>query len=90
MLLRMPDSIMAGKGDTYWNLEWAVPLEWVSYFVRLGEGELLNLHGDPTVLLQTVLVEIYYTWNGACIIEKGKKMAYPNVAYPVPSSSPHA
>lgn len=74
MLLRMSNSIMPGKGDTYWNLEWAVPLEWVSYFVCLGEGEFLNLHWDPTVLLQPVLVEIYYACNGACTIEKGKKM----------------
>ena len=45
----------------------------MSYFAALGEGELLSLHWEPIVLLQTGLVETHYTWNGIHPIEKGEK-----------------
>lgn len=50
------------------------PLAWVSYLVPLGEGELLNLHWDPIVLLQTGPIEMLCTWNGTLTIKRGEKV----------------
>lgn len=38
-----------------------------------GKRELLSLLWDPVVLLQTGPVEMYYAWNGLCIIERRRK-----------------
>ena len=56
MLLRTPSPTTPGKGVIYWKLQWDVLLGWMSYFTPLGEGELLSLHWDPTVLLQARLL----------------------------------
>lgn len=70
MLLRIPSPIMLGKGIVYWNLQWDVPVGMVSYFTPLGEGELLNFHWDPFVLLQAGPAETHYTHA----VEKGENM----------------
>ena len=46
----------------------------MSYFVPLGEGDLLNLYWDPVVLLKGRPVEIHYTCNGAYHIKRGENM----------------
>lgn len=65
---------MPRKGVIYWNLKWDVPPGGVSYFIPLGEGELLHLHWDPIVLLQAELAEMHYTWNGTPTTERGEKV----------------
>lgn len=45
----------------HWNLQWDVLVRQVSYFTSLAEGELLNLHQDPIVLLQDGPVKMCYT-----------------------------
>lgn len=79
---------MLGKGIIYWNLQWEAPLGWMSDFTPLGEGELLSLHWEPSVLLQAGPAETHYTWNGTHTIGKGGE--YGELAYPTPSPSPHA
>ena len=74
VLLRTPSPIMPGKGIIYWNLQWDVPLGWVSYFAPLGKGELLNLHSDPVVLLQAEPLETRYAWSGTHNIETEEKV----------------
>ena len=61
---------MLGKGIINWSLQWDFPLGMVSYFTPLGEGELLNFHWDPFVLLQAGPAETHYTHA----IEKGENM----------------
>ena len=56
----------------------------MSYFVPLGEGDLLNLYWDPVVLLKVRPVEIHYTCNGAYHIERGGEHGGPGLAYSVP------
>lgn len=46
---------MHGKAIIYWNLQWGMPLEWVSYLTPVGRGELLNLHWDLVSLLPELL-----------------------------------
>lgn len=46
----------------------------MSYFVPLGERDLLHLYWDPVVMLKVRPVEMHYTWNGAHPIERGKNM----------------
>ena len=46
----------------------------MSYFVPLGEGDLLNLYWDPVVLLKGRPVEIHCTCNGAYHIKRGENM----------------
>ena len=45
----------------------------MSYFVPLGEGDLLSFYWDP-VLLKARPVEMHYTWNGAHPFERGENM----------------
>ena len=67
----------------------------MSYFSPLCEGELLNLHWDPVVLLQAGPVEMHYTWNGTYTIESGEEVLLwhilhsPPVHLLVPDSAPH-
>lgn len=42
-LLRVPNTILPGKGIISWNLQ-DVPLGGVSYFIHLRDGKLLSLH----------------------------------------------
>lgn len=44
------------------------------FFVPLDEGELLSLHWDLIVLLQTGPVEMCYTWNGTHTTERKEKV----------------
>ena len=76
MLLRT-QAIRLEKGIIYGNLQWDVPWEWVSYITPPGEGELLNLPWDPTVLLQAGLVETHYAWNRTHTPERGEKVGVP-------------
>lgn len=46
---------------------------WASYFTTLDEGELLNVHWDPLILLQVGPVKMYHTRNGTCTIKRGEK-----------------
>ena len=46
----------------------------MSYFAPLGEGELLNHHWGPMVLLQAGPVEMHYIWNGTCTVARGQKV----------------
>lgn len=61
MLLRMPSPITPEKGVMHQHLQKDVSPRWGSYFAPLGEGELLGLHGAPTVLLEAGSVETSYT-----------------------------
>lgn len=66
------NTIKPGKEDIQWNLRWNIPLEWVSYFVPLGERELLSLQWNPIVLLQARPVEMNYAWNETGTTEGGQ------------------
>ena len=52
------------------------------------EGELLNRHRDPTVLLEVRPTDAQCNWNGTCTIEKGKKVeVLVNIPHPPSDSS---
>lgn len=44
------------------------------YFAPLSEGDLLNLHWDPIVLLEVTSTKIHSNWNGTHTIERGEKV----------------
>lgn len=61
--------------EKHYLLKFAVgcSLECVSNFACLDE-KLLNFHWDPLVLVQAKPMEMCYTWNGTCIVERGGKV----------------
>lgn len=88
MLLRMPSPITPEKGVMHQHLQKDVSPRWGSYFTPLGEGELLGLHGAPTVLLEAGSVETSYTWNGTRTPETGRKRGpWSGIFRPQPFSS---
>lgn len=59
----------------------------VGYFTHLCEGDLLNLHWDPIVLLQSGLVEMHYAWYGISTLRKRRNwgswygLSYPHLIF---------
>ena len=48
-----------GKGVICWNLQWDILPREMNCFTLLDEGELLSLHWDPLILLQTGPVKMH-------------------------------
>lgn len=38
LILKTVSPTIPGKGTIYWNLQWDVPLRWISYFTPMGGG----------------------------------------------------
>ena len=87
LLLGTPSRIMPGTGVMYCSEK--SPFRMGESLCTLGEEELLNLHGDPIILLQAGLVEMHYTWNRASTIGRGEKMGAVLWNILPPPTSPH-